>query len=288
MKKILLTGANGLVGSKLCNKLATGDSEVYAAVKSFPDKPIKNVKYIVLDLCKKLNTDDLPRDIDYLVHLAQSNKFKEFPEGANDVFSVNVSSTHQLLEYARKSNVKHFIYASSGGIYSQSKSKLNENSSIQKNNELGNYLGSKICGEILVQNYSPFFKTSIIRPFFIYGFGQKRNMLLPRVYDFVENEIPIDLCGEEGLKINPIHVEDIVFSIKNLLESGRSPIYNLAGPKILSLRQICDSIGNYIGKDPIYKITSGTEINFISDISLMKSELHSPRISLLDRIDDLR
>ena len=47
-------------------------------VKSFPDKPIKNVKYIVLDLCKKLNTDDLPRDIDYLVHLAQSNKFKEF------------------------------------------------------------------------------------------------------------------------------------------------------------------------------------------------------------------
>ena len=44
----------------------------------------------------------------------------------------------------------------SGGIYSQSKSKLNENSSIQKNNELGNYLGSKICGEILVQNYSLF------------------------------------------------------------------------------------------------------------------------------------
>lgn len=288
MKKILLTGANGLVGSKLCNKLATGDSEVYAAVKSFPDKPIKNVKYIVLDLCKKLNTDDLPRDIDYLVHLAQSNKFKEFPEGANDVFSVNVSSTHQFLEYARKSNVKHFIYASSGGIYSQSKSKLNENSSIQKNNELGNYLGSKICGEILVQNYSPFFKTSIIRPFFIYGFGQKRNMLLPRIYDCVANEVPIDLCGEEGLRINPIHVEDIVFSIKNLLERGVSPIYNLAGPKNLSLRQICDSIGDYIGKDPVYKITSGIEINLVSDISLMKSELYSPRISLLDRIDDLR
>ena len=102
---------------------------------------------------------------------------------------------------------------------------------LSKNNELGNYLGSKICGEILVQNYSPFFKTSIIRPFSFTDLVKKRNMLLPRIYDCVANEVPIDLCGEEGLRINPIHVEDIVFSIKNLLERGVSPIYNLAGPK---------------------------------------------------------
>ena len=153
---------------------------------------------------------------------------------------------------------------------------------------MGCYLGSKICGEILVQNYSTFFTTSIVRPFFIYGSGQKRNMLLPRLFDHVRNCNSIDLIGGEGLKINPIHVEDAVLSIESLLEKNNSSIYNLAGPEILSLRQISEGFGNYLRERPVFNNINSSSANIIADISLMKSDLHTPLISLLDRIDDLK
>lgn len=287
MRKALVTGANGLLGRALCNKLSQ-DWDLYAIVKSKPKNPVDSINYIFLDLSLEFSFDELPFEIDCVVHLAQSNRYKDFPEGASDVFSINVKSTHVLLEYSRRSNVKHFIYASSGGVYEGNKSLLSENSPIREHSKLDCYLGSKVCGEILVQNYSSYFTTSIIRPFFIYGYSQKRNMLLPRLYDNVKNGNSIDISGTEGLKINPIHVEDAVQSVENLLKINKSSIYNLAGPEVLSLCQICNAIRDNLGVEPVFNIIDGSSVNIIADISLMRSELHSPLISLFERIDDLR
>ena len=287
MRKAIITGANGLLGRTLCNQLSKS-WDLYAIVRSKPKRSLDSINYISLDLSRDFSFKELPGEIDCIIHLAQSNRFKDFPEGASDVFSVNVKTTHNLLEFSRKSNVKQFIYASSGGVYAESESLLKECSPIHENKKLGCYLGSKICGEILVQNYSTFFTTSIVRPFFIYGSGQKRNMLLPRLFDNVRNGNSIDLIGGEGLKINPIHVEDAVLSIESLLEKNKSSIYNLAGPEILSLRQISDGFGNYLNEKPVFNNINSSSTDIIADISLMKSELHVPFISLLDRIDDLK
>mgnify|MGYP000846254720 CR=1 FL=1 len=287
MRKALVTGANGLLGRTLCNKLSQ-ECDLYAIVRSKPKDPVDSINYISLDLSREFSFDELPSEIDCVLHLAQSNKYKDFPEGASDVFSINVKSTHNLLEYSRISKVKQFIYASSGGVYAESKNPLSECSPIQEHENLGCYLGSKICGEILVQNYSAFFTTSIIRPFFMYGIGQKRNMLLPRLFDNVSNGNSIDLSGDEGLKINPIHVEDAVRAIESLIGMNHSSIYNLAGPDVLSLREICETIGEYLDEKPVFNHADGSSVNIVADISLMKSELHRPIISLHERIDDLR
>ena len=90
------------------------------------------------------------------------------------------------------------------------------------------------------------------------------------------------------MKINPIHVEDAMLSIVSLLEKNNSSIYNLAGPEILSLRQISEGLGNYLKEKPVFNNVNSSSANIIADISLMKSELHTPSISLLDRFDDLK
>ena len=287
MKKVLITGANGLLGRNLCSQLCRS-WDVYAIVRAKPKRFLKSINYIPLDLSCDFSYNDLPNGIECVLHLAQSNKFKDFPEGADNVFSINVKATHNLLEYSRKSKIQHFIYASSGGVYAESKNPLKECSPTMGHEKLGCYLGSKLCGEILVQNYSSFFTTSIVRPFFIYGFGQKRNMLIPRLYDNISKRKSIDLSGDNGLKINPIHVEDAVQCVESLLEKTHSTIYNLAGPEVVSLREICELIGDYLSVKPLFNYLDLSSANIVSDISLMKSELHTPVISLNERIGDLR
>ena len=287
MKKILVTGANGLLGRNICNNLVKENWEVHAVVKSEPPIKLDSINYVYADLSKDIAFDNFPINISCVLHLAQSNRYKDFPDGATDVFKVNVSSTHQLLEYARKNNVSHFIYASSGGVYSPSIDTLNEKSPILEQCKLGLYLGSKISGEILVQTYSAILQTSIIRPFFIYGSGQKRNMLLPRLYDNISNNTPIVLDNENGISINPIHVDDAAKSVIALLNETNSSIYNLAGPENLSLRQISEYIGEFTGQDPIFQNSGGGTSDIIADISLMKQNLHSPIFSLSEYIHDL-
>jgi nucleoside-diphosphate-sugar epimerase len=103
VRKAIITGANGLLGRTLCNQLSKS-WDLYAIVRSKPKRSLDSINYISLDLSRDFSFKELPGEIDCIIHLAQSNRFKDFPEGASDVFSVNVKTTHNLLEFSRKSN----------------------------------------------------------------------------------------------------------------------------------------------------------------------------------------
>ena len=62
--------------------------------------------------------------------------------------------------------------------------------------------------------------------------GEKRNMLMPRLFDFVLNGVPIEIQGEDGIKINPIHVNDASKVIANILKVESGLTLNMAGPSI--------------------------------------------------------
>ena len=206
-RSIMITGANGLLGRSVLQAIAK-DVQVFALVRSKPLSQHENVKYLIADLELDLDTSLLPRKIDTIVHFAQSSKFRDFPDNALDVFNVNIASTARLLDYAKEVGAKQFIYASSGGIYGNGSQAFEENAAIVPPGQLGYYLGSKACGEILVQSYASIFQVTIIRPFFIYGPGQNRSMLIPRLMDLVSSGKPISLQGRAGIRINPVHVEE--------------------------------------------------------------------------------
>ena len=153
--------------------------------------------------------------------------------------------------------------------------------------KLGPYFSSKACGEILTQNYSSIFKTSIIRPFFMYGVGQNRSMLIPRLFDNVKNSQPIQISGKDGIKINPINVRDAANCILELIEKPENITFNLAGPEILSLREIVELMGKFLNKTPVFDYTHDTPKNLIADISLMKSHFYEPKLTLGDSIHDV-
>ena len=116
MKKIIITGANGLIGSYLV-KLLTEKYQIHSLVRNKPPKSVENVIYHNIDLGQQVNYSKLPDKADAIVYLAQSDNFRNFPEKSAEIFQVNTSQVLHMLDYARQAGVRTFIYASSGGVY---------------------------------------------------------------------------------------------------------------------------------------------------------------------------
>lgn len=286
-KTIVLTGANGLLGRHLAQVLAP-DHKVHALVRKLPDAPLPNVEYHVLDLSGDWTTDSLPRiGVDSVIHLAQSAHFREVPEKALDVFNVNVASTAKLLDYAWRAGATQFVHASSGGIYGAGAGAFDENSPITATGNLGYYLGSKLCGEVLTQSYASQMQVAVLRFFFIYGAGQNRSMLIPRLLDSVRDGKPINLVGNEGLRINPIHVSDAAASVKAMLATKDSATYNIAGSETVSLRALCLKMEVLTGRKANFVESAGEAMDIVADISAMKNKLHKPMVNLDMGLRDL-
>ncbi len=287
MKKIIITGASGLIGAHVVHLLSQAN-EVHALSRSKIKSFSKNVIWHEVDLAGEVNYDRLPRDAEVLIYLAQSDHFRDFPIRASEIFQVNTAQVVKALDFSQKTGVKSFIYASSGGVYGFPEKRVSEGVTIPASGNLGFYLSTKLCSEILAENYAPFMNVVMLRFFFVYGAGQKRSMLIPRLVDSIKNGTTITLQGENGIKINPIHVSDAAKALEASLTLKGCHRINIAGPNILSLREISNIIAKSLGKTPVFnKILSSAPGNLIADIRCMQEILTNPIITFDKGILDL-
>lgn len=286
---ILITGANGLLGRNLVELLST-EHQIYAVVRTRENTYFKcnqNIIIIEADL-SNFDLTLLPHNIDAIYYLAQSNRFREFPDGTEDMITINIATPIKLANWATKNKVKTFVYASSGGVYTNPDKAVKEFFDINANEKLGFYLNSKLSAEMLLRNYAQMFETfTIIRPFFMYGIGQNKTMLIPRLIESVINEKEIILSGKNGIQLNPIYVTDAVKAISRILTLKGEYIINIAGNEILSLKDLCHLIGKKVNHQPIFKYSDNKQNDLVADISMMKKRLLTPVIDLTEGISTM-
>lgn len=278
--RILLTGAAGFVGKRLVRRLADAGHEVFALARAVPAGAdaayfaSPRVHLVVQDLVQ-LDTTSLPAGIEAVITLAQSSRFREFPGQAEEIFAVNVSANLKLLQWAVASGVGRFVHASSGGIYGgKLGAQFVETDLLAVDSPLGFYLGSKLCAEVVFQNYRQFFRTAVIlRPFFVYGPGQRHDMFIARMVESVRTGRAIQLQGEDGLRINPVYVDDAASAFAGALALDGYHIINVAGPDVLTLRAACGIIGRAVGREPVYENKPGNPVDYVGDNTLEKSKL---------------
>lgn len=287
IKSVLVTGANGLLGLSVCKLLVSDKYEVFGLVHREPEVKIPGVKYLLIDLETDWHTTAMPKQLDAIVHLAQSAYFREFPDKAMSVFQVNIASTAKLLDYGRLVGIKSFVYASSGGVYGYGNQAFHENEAINAPSMLGYYLGSKLSGEVMAQSYAKVFQVNVLRFFFIYGANQKKGMLIPRLMESVMNHRPITLQGQEGIRINPVHVEDAALATKAAMLNSYAAIYNISGPEILSLKTIVTTMGQYLGITPKFVSLDEATKDLIGDNSAMRQDLIVPSRKLADHLGEI-
>ena len=133
--RVLVTGATGFLGRHVLPVLAERHKVVAMA-----RRPVEGFETVVADLTDEF---ELPAGLDAVVHLAQSRRYREWPEGAADMYAVNVHATFRLLARA---GAGRFVYASTGGIYAPSPAPLREDDPVAPS---GFYPRSKLAAEVL-------------------------------------------------------------------------------------------------------------------------------------------
>ena len=93
MSRVLVTGAAGLLGRATVDALADEGIEVHALVRSKEQAFRADVEFHEVDLGAPLDARVLPERIDSVFHLSQAREFRDFPDAARRVFSINVAST---------------------------------------------------------------------------------------------------------------------------------------------------------------------------------------------------
>src|SRR4051812_30094920 len=102
---ILLTGANGFIGSHLLRHLSRAH-QVYAVVRRLPAVMLSGVHYVQQDLSQPLDRALLPEPLDSIIH--QAALIETDQQDDRQVFAVNVTATWHLLNYAQAVGVHTF------------------------------------------------------------------------------------------------------------------------------------------------------------------------------------
>jgi UDP-glucose 4-epimerase len=265
--KILVTGANGLVGSHLIQQ---PNATFYSATRH---APVGSVAWLPADLAQEFDTAEWPRELGAIVCLAQSNRSRDLPGGAADLVAVNIASVARLMSFALECNpVPHVILASTGDVYGRSTGQLfkEEDAPFQNVAVPGLYPLSRKLSEdyarAFAQTYS--IRLSIIRLFHIYGPGMPATALIDRLKTNILEGKTIRLDGEAGLSLTPTYVADLAKAIMRLIESDVEreaiELYNIAGPEVLSLRRIADAIGRQVNRSPVFEVAEAKQPPFIA------------------------
>ncbi len=250
----LVIGAAGLMGRYLCSALVADGHRVTALVRVADARTAllstMGVSVVVGDLASGFLVPP-GQAFDTVVYLAQSNRSKEFPSGATDVVAVNVSGVAAAAQWAVENGVTTFVSASTGSVYQPSPHPHAETDPCFLG-EGGLYAASKIAGEAVIGPFASLMRVIVLRPFFVYGLGQKDSMLFASLIRSVRTGNPITLRGAPGgLLLQPTHAADAAQMIVGLLSRADGSLtVNVAGESTVSLGEVVTLIGNIIGTEP--------------------------------------
>lgn len=253
--KVLVTGATGFLGRALIPELRLRH-EVLCGRRA-DAAAIDGARNVYLDFTGPGRTGSvLSERVDAIIHLAQSRRYRDFPDAALDVFDVNLNSTARLLDYATRNGVKWFFLASTGSVYEPYLGPLREEAPVAPKTY---YSRTKLAAEHLVLSYASFLDVSVFRLFFPYGAGQT-DRLMPTLIEKIDKDAPILLDGNTGgMQFTPTHVSDVARLICRGLEDRWTGIMNVASPDAVTIRDVAQVIGRLMGRAPRFEPTGSLD-----------------------------
>lgn len=267
--RILITGANGFLGSSLSSAL-----EEHEVIKFLRHK--KNADEFSFTLPDKIPVIE---DVNVCFHFAALTDSNECMNNPEKALAVNEEGTRKVAEMLAKHSTSPFlIYSSTLGIFNTN-DPIGENTEPKPNNT---YAISKVKGEKVVEEYSQYFPTATLRLVFPYGKQSGSDRLISRLIRNVSEGYPVILKKEEKPLSNPVYISDVIMACKKLIVSKKRNYraYNIGGSDVLSIANIAEIIGEIMGKQVIFEKSDKNSPNYIADYSLAAREIgYRPLVS---------
>jgi nucleoside-diphosphate-sugar epimerase len=250
MRKLLITGAYGLVGSNICKVLE----------RDYPNIQVFKIKF---DEGLTIATEEPFDGMDYIIHASGYGQPQMFSKDKLKTIEVNTEYTNILFKSLKKGGT--FLFISTSEVYSGAPSPHKETDigTTTPQHPRACYIEGKRCGEAICMAYlEQGYDVKIARLALAYGPGTKKGDT--RVLNqFIEQALTtkeIHLKDDGSAVRTYCYIDDAVEMLLNILFYGKDCVYNVGGVSTLTIKDVAEYIGE-ITKSTVYlgdKILDGS------------------------------
>lgn len=250
--RIAVSGSDGFVGKNVCLQLEQNGHEV-----------VKIDLAQGFDLSDSLAVEKVP-EVNCFIHLANLVYVPGSYEKPALYYRVNYMTTLNALEVCRKYKAR-FVYISSYVYGPPHYLPVDENHPICPFNP---YAQTKVICEKLCEGYHRDFgvKVAIIRPFNLYGIGQKGMLLIPEIIgQLKEGKTEIQLKAASPRR-DYVNVVDVANAICMCAEGNDElEAYNVCSGESVSVREITEMINKHLRKKVSFKFSVSDRPNEVDE-----------------------
>lgn len=302
MKRVIITGANGFIGTNLVKKLMSEQKLSLVLVSNtnntneefFREKQKKEnlpLKFHIADIRDRKIISKIFEDekADTCIHLAAKISVADSIRNPEETMEINVNGTANVLEACHKSQTRNFIFASSAAVYGDvSELPINEDATLAP---LSPYGSSKMIAEKKILQYQKTAKIHhaiILRFFNVYGQRQyNENDVVSKFADRLIHHLPPIVDGDGTQTRDFVYIDDVVdailLSVKSIDhgflcgEIEHPPIFNVGTGMQTSINQIAEKMIEILGLElkPIHleQKDSKAILHSYADITRAKNAL---------------
>jgi dTDP-glucose 4,6-dehydratase len=265
MKRVLITGAAGFIGSHLCDRfikegfhvigmdnLITGSLDNIAHLF-----PLEQFEFYNHDVSKFVH---VPGDLDYILHFASPASPIDYLKIPIQTLKVGSLGTHNLLGLARVKQARVLI-ASTSEVYGdplEHPQKETYWGNVNPVGPRGVYDEAKRFQEAITMAYHTYhgLETRIVRIFNTYGprMRQEDGRVLPAFFSQAIRGEGLTVFGEGNQTRSFCYVDDLVDGIYRLLMSDYAQPVNIGNPSEITIKEIADEVMSLVGNPKAHMI----------------------------------
>lgn len=271
MKKVLVTGGAGFIGSHISDLLSEQGYKVIIIdnLSNSTTKYInKRVTYYLEDiLSDKVEEIIKKEEPEILIHTAaQINVRQSIQDPLYDANN-NVLGTIRLLEYSRRYNVRKFIFSSSAAVYGETQDiSIKEDYPVQP---LSFYGASKYAAELYIMLYGkqhnlPY---TILRYSNVFGprqsIGGEGGVIATFCNSFLNQQTP-SIFGDGEQTRDFVYVKDVARANLAVIEHGNNRVFNISTNRKTSINKLFQTLTKLtsLKAAPLYKQKQSGDIQF--------------------------
>ena len=245
---ILVTGANGFIGRRVCRRLIESGHQVFGLSLNLPvDSSISFKGYYHQDIAQPFS---LEQDFDLVIHLAAYNITNVGAQDQDLYSAININGTRHVLQAAQ---AKRFIYVSTAKVYRNEGLPVTEESLVSPQ---GAYAQSKWEAEEICRSLLGKESLVVLRSVNVIGWGQAPKAVLPVFFQKAKANQPLDIINVSQVPMQFVYVEDLVDAMEALIaHEASNGIFNIASQESVHVEQLARMIIAMMHSSSVLNVT---------------------------------